>query len=447
MERLMKRVAVIGGGASGMAAAITAAREGAAVTIIEHTSVLGKKLSATGNGRCNFTNQYLTKDCYRGENPAFWEAIIERFSPQDAIDFFAGLGVLAEDKGGYVYPYSNQAAAVTGALITELYALGVQVCFQTEITRIQKRRGRFFLTGTQWVSVQNGTGSEKKDGRAGGRLQQKKETKEFAMECDRIILSCGSKAAPKTGSDGSGYHLAESLGHRIVPVLPALVQLRCQGDFLKEWSGVRCQGRISLYSHKGLLAEDTGELQLTEYGISGIPVFQVSRFGAEMLSKGRQVTARLNFLPRLDEKEVEKLLRKTISCSGRDCPGKWLSGILPGKLIPVILAQAGITGKAMERRVSSSLTEKYIFSLVQALTDFQIPVTATNTFDQAQVCAGGVDTREVTENCQSKLWPGVYVTGELLDVDGICGGYNLHFAWATGIAAGKSAGRAVQNQT
>lgn len=440
----MKQIVVIGGGASGMAAAIAAARKGAAVTILEHTPFLGKKLAATGNGRCNFTNLYLTADCYRGENPSFAEQILNRFSTQDAIDFFAGLGVLSEEKGGYVYPYSNQASTVVDALTLALHALSVQVYYRREVTQIQRKNGKLLLTGTERVPVSGGTaGNVKKKGKSASQGQkqgmQEEMLQKFSMTCDAVILACGSKAAPKTGSDGSGYGLCASLGHRIVPVRPALVQLRCQGSFLKEWTGVRCQGKISLYAGKELLAEDTGELQLTDYGISGIPVFQVSRFGAEALSQGKKVTARLNFLPKLEKAQAEELLRQIQACPERNCPYRWLSGILPQKLVPVILGQAGIPGEKLYQKIDAKAAAAAIPALVQALTAFEVFVVETNSFDQAQVCAGGVDTREVTECCASKCMPGVYIVGELLDVDGICGGYNLHFAWATGIAAGEAA--------
>ncbi len=441
----MKQIVVIGGGASGMAAAIAAARKGAAVTILEHTSFLGKKLAATGNGRCNFTNLYMTADCYRGNNPSFIRQILKEFSPQDAIDFFAGLGVLSEEKGGYVYPYSNQASTIVDALTLELHALSVQVYYRRDVTRIQRKGEKFLLIGTERVPVSGGDKNpDKRKGTKSSYGQKQSRNEEtiqpFSMTCDRVILACGSKAAPKTGSDGSGYALCESLGHHIVPVRPALVQLRCAGGFLKEWAGIRCQGKISLYAGEEKLAEDTGELQLTDYGISGIPVFQVSRFGAEALNQGKQVSARLNFLPKLEKEQTAELLRQIQRYPERNCPYRWLSGILPQKLVPVVLAQAGIPGEKLYRKMEPEDAAHVLPRLVQALTAFAVPVTETNSFEQAQVCAGGVDTREVTEHCGSRCMPGVYIAGELLDVDGICGGYNLHFAWAAGIAAGEEAG-------
>ncbi len=437
----MKQIVVIGGGASGMAAAIAAAKKGAAVTILEHTPILGKKLSATGNGRCNFTNLYMTPDCYRGENPSFIEQVLKGFSPQDAIDFFAGLGVLSEEKGGYVYPYSNQASTIVDAMTLALHALSVQVYYRRKVTGIQRKKGQLVLTGTERIPVPKDTCAGKKKGKNGSQGQkngvQEEVVQPFSMICDGVILACGSRAASKTGSDGSGYSLCQALGHRIVPVNPALVQLRCQGSFLKEWAGVRCQGKISLFAGKRLLAEDMGELQLTDYGISGIPAFQVSRFGAEALHQGKKVTARLNFLPKM--KQVQEWLRGVQSCPERNCPYRWLSGMLPQKMVPVILGQAGIPGEKLYQKMNEKEAAAALPALVQALTAFEISVTDTNSFEQAQVCAGGVDTKEVTEQCASKYMPGVYIIGELLDVDGICGGYNLHFAWATGIAAGEAA--------
>lgn len=447
MEDCMKQIVVIGGGASGMAAAIAAAREGAAVTILEHTASLGKKLSATGNGRCNFTNLNMSADCYRGKNLSFIEEILKKLSPQDALDFFAGLGVLSEEKGGYVYPYSNQASTVVDALTLALHALSVQVYYRREVTQVQRVKNQLVLTGTERIPAGKDSGAGKKKGKNSAQVQKQAAQEEvvqpFSMICDAVILACGSKAAAKTGSDGSGYGLCASLGHHIVPVYPALVQLRGQGSFLKEWAGVRCQGRISLFAEDRMQAEDTGELQLTDYGVSGIPVFQVSRFAAEALQQGKNVTARLNFLPKLEKKQVYTLLEQIQSCPERNSPYRWLSGILPQKIVPVILKQAGIPAEKLYQKMTGKEGAAVLPALVQALTAFEVPVTDTNSFDQAQVCAGGVDTKEVTADCASRCMPGVYIVGELLDVDGICGGYNLHFAWATGIAAGKAAGTSV----
>ena len=442
----MKHVTVIGGGASGLTAAIGAAKEGAAVTILEHTTTIGKKLLATGNGRCNFTNTMMTADCYFGENPPFLAEYLTRFSTQDCLDFFAGLGLYAEDKNGYVYPYSNQAASVAEVLRMAVQAYGIQVRYRVEVTEILCRKNGLVLKGTEEVMEDLPKPEQKKsEQKKKGKAKQVPETgiqKPFSMKCDALILACGSKAAPKTGSDGSGYALAKQLGHRIVPVHPALVQLRSQGAFLKQWAGVRCMGTVSLQIDGQEQAREHGELQLTEHGVSGIPVFQVSRIATKALAEGKQVRARLNFLPELLEEQARTLLLSVSGSPGHDTPYQWLAGLLPAKLIPVLLQAAGLPEKAHDKKGQTGVQKEALLGkLYQQLSAFEIEITGSNGYEQAQVCAGGVDTRELTADFQSRLVPNVYLVGELLDVDGICGGYNLHFAWGSGILAGRAAAK------
>ena len=439
----MNHITVIGGGASGLAAAIAAAREGAAVTILEHTGEIGKKLLATGNGRCNFTNRHMTADCYFSENPPFVAEFLKRFSVQDCLDWFGSLGVYAEEKNGYVYPYSNQAVSVVEALKLAVAAYGIEVRYRVEVTELVVKKEHLVLRGTETLVEAPPTKEAGKSGQKKAKARQALEkgtSVPFSMKCDAVILACGSKAAPKTGSDGSGYTLAKQLGHRIIPIHPALVQLRSQGDFLKGLAGVRCMGTVSLWMDGREQAKERGELQLTEYGISGIPVFQVSRIATKALAQGKAVWAKLNFLPDMPEKEAKQLLGTLLSCPGHDTPMQWLSGLLPAKLIPVVLHRMGITERQWDnvwkgRKGTSALADE----LYRQLSAFALEITGSNAYDQAQVCAGGVDTAELDETFQSKWVPRAYLVGELLDVDGICGGYNLHFAWGSGIAAGRAA--------
>ncbi len=408
-EALGKRVTVVGGGASGLVAAIAAARQGAEVTIIEHKSCVGKKLLSTGNGRCNLTNLSLTKECYHCSQQGFPMKVLNRFGVEDTLAFFGELGLMTKSKNGYVYPNSEQAAAVLDLLNLELERRHIRVLLNCEIEQpLQKVRGRFLA-----------------------------RTSQGNISSDVLILAAGSQAAPVTGSDGSGYQLARNFGHRIFPPLPALVQLRCSGKYFKQLAGVRCEARVALYGKERLLASDTGEVQLTDYGISGIPTFQVSRFASRSLSEGKDVRAVLDFMPAMSRTDVKLFLKHKAELLPDMKCRDFLTGIFHKKLALVLIKLAGIPTEQPAGRVTDTSWEQ----LLNRIKSFEATVTATNSFDQAQVCCGGADTREVVpETLESRLVPGLYLAGELLDVDGCCGGYNLQWAWSTGYLAGMDAG-------
>ncbi len=403
----MRHVAVIGGGAAGMMAAITSAREGARVTILEHKERIGKKILSTGNGRCNFTNTYQTPACYRSDNRDFAWNIIQKFNVEKTISFFKELGIYPKDRNGYLYPYSDQAAAILEVLQIEVAKL--DICVMTEIN----------VLDIQPV-------------KRGIRVTTDKKT----ITADSVILACGSKAAPVTGSDGSGYQLAKLFGHRIVPVLPALVQLRCAEKFYKSISGVRVQGTVEIYADDIFLASDTGEIQLTNYGISGIPVFQVSRYAAKALYKKQSVTAILNFMPDMNKEEFLLFLQERITLCPYKTLDEFFTGVFPKKLCELWIRLSRLP---KEMRVSD-LSGEQLEKLVLLIQHLRTHITETNSFEQAQICCGGVDTTEINpDTLESNYVPGIYFAGELLDVDGICGGYNLQWAWSSGFVAGKEA--------
>ena len=405
----MKTVAVIGGGASGMMAAVTAASEGARVFILEHKDRVGKKLLSTGNGRCNFTNTHQEPLCYRSEDPSFpWE-IIEKFDAQKAISFFLQLGIYSKNRNGYLYPNSDQASAVLDAFRMELERLHVEIRTGADIREILPGKKGFMI-----------------------------RTDHENIRADRVILCTGSRAAPATGSDGSGYDLAKRLGHRLIPVLPALVQLRCEGSFFKAVAGVRANGRVSVCSEGECIATDTGEIQLTDYGISGIPVFQVSRYAAKLLYEKKEVKAVLDFMPDFTEEQTRAFLSARAKTRTEKSADMFLIGLFHKKLSDLWIKLARIP----RERKAGTLTEEEISRLVQLIKRFEVPVKATNSYEQAQVCCGGIDTAEVDpETLESRYVSGLYFAGEILDVDGMCGGYNLQWAWASGHVAGKAAAR------
>ena len=403
----MRKVAIVGGGAAGMLAAISAAQKGAVVTVLEHKERVGKKILSTGNGRCNFTNMVQEPFCYRSENIGFpWE-IIEQFNAQKTIAFFLQLGIYSKNRNGYLYPNSDQASAVLDVLRMEMDRLHVKVLTETECIKIVPKKNKFTIL-----------------------------TNKGTIQAERVILAAGSKAAPSTGSDGSGYALAKALGHRIIPVLPALVQLRCKENFYKSLAGVRVQGRVSLYIDGECMAEDTGEIQLTQYGISGIPVFQVSRYASQGLREKKEVKAVLNFMPDFTETQFTAFLKARIGMRPDKTLEEFFIGLFNKKLCSLWIKLSKIPRETSV----SELSESEINRLIRLIQQFEVCVEQTNSFEQAQICCGGVSTEEVNpKTLESVYIPGLYFAGEILDVDGMCGGYNLQWAWSSGYIAGREA--------
>lgn len=407
-----KKVLIVGAGAAGMTAAIFAAREGADVTLLEHKDRVGKKILSTGNGRCNLSNRIQEPSCYRSGQPDFPLKALERFDLKMTLDYFRDLGVLIRDRDGYLYPYSGQASAVLDALRLGITGESIHTVTECEVNSIDTRNdaiNRFDI-----------------------------KTSKGTFSCDRLIMACGSKAAPVTGSDGSGYRLAKKLGHHIIKPLPALVQLRCQEKFFKQIAGVRADAAISLYSNGKKVSEDKGEVQFTDYGISGIPVFQVSRYASRALDEGCDVRAVLNFYPEVTEDETCLILRKRISHMADRRAEDFFSGWMHKKLAQLFLKQAGIKPELPVHDFS----ERQIVRLGCILCRFEVSISGTNSFEQAQICCGGVDVSEIDAlTMESKKVKGLYFAGEIMDVDGICGGYNLQWAWSSGAVAGQCAGR------
>lgn len=405
----MKHVIVVGGGASGLVAAISAAREGAKVTLIEQKERVGKKILSTGNGRCNLTNNYMDNSCFRGDDLTIVGEILRQFDDSDTCTFFNDLGVVLHDRNGYVYPFSDQASTILDALRMELETRKVNLVLSQCVTQISSSKKGF-------------------------RVQ----TTAQSLEGDAVILATGGKAAKVLGSDGSGYALAKSFGHHLSPVVPALVQLVGKNVSFKSLSGVRCQAKISLLVENRIVARDYGELQLTDYGISGIPTFQVSRFAAKALYEKKEVHAELDFLPQFNPEELHKFLKDRLQVHGSKNAETFLNGLLHKKLITYLLKEAGIDLQVTANKVPS---EKWNL-FVALCKKYRLLIADTKGFDNAQVCAGGVKTTEINpKTMESLMKDNLYLTGELLDIDGICGGYNLQWAWATGYIAGKNASK------
>lgn len=404
-------IGIIGGGAAGMMAAITAARQGAAVTVLEGTARLGKKLLSTGNGKCNLGNRKLDVTEYYCRMPEKLGAFLDQFGTDEVISFFQGLGVVLKEKNGCLYPACEQASTVQDALRYELRELGVQQITDCKISSVERN------SQTGKIQVLGSGGS-------------------FVFDC--VILACGGKAAPKTGSDGSGFELARQLGHSVTPLVPALVQLRCREDYLKSVAGVRAEAQISVFSGPDCIAVERGELQLADYGLSGIPVFQVSRQVNYILSAQKEVEIQVDFLPDYSPEAYEQLRisRNLLLQDGRTVE-EYFTGMLHKKLMMLFIKLAGLKPGDGIREADPELVKK-VYGLCR---QWRLHVIGSHSYDNAQVCAGGVPLDEVTDQLESTKTPGVYFAGEILDVDGRCGGYNLHWAWCSGYLAAMAASR------
>ena len=411
----MVRVGIVGAGASGLMAAITAAGQGAEVCIYENKDKAGKKILATGNGRCNFTNKNQDPSFYRSDNKNFPVKVLNKFDYKNVIEFFYDLGICTNDRNGYIYPKSDQASAVLDVLLMEAKRFGVKILTECKIKEIRKRKKEFKLVN------ENGD----------------------VFKADKVILCAGSKASPVTGSDGSGYDLAKAFGHSLIPVLPSLVQLRCKEKFYKKVSGVRVNGKVTLLVNNKPLASDTGEIQLTNYGISGIPVFQISRYASIGLYKKKEVKAEINFMPELSKEELQSFIKERINKRPCKTLDEFFTGLFNKKLSQLFVSILNIN----ETVTVNKLNDNDILRMVKLISSFTTTVTETNSFEQAQVCCGGINTKEIDENTlESLIVKGLYFAGEIMDVDGICGGYNLQWAWSSGYVAGMEASKKGENQ-
>lgn len=399
-------VVIIGGGASGMMAAIHAAKRGRKVAIIEQKERLGKKILATGNGKCNYTNLYQDIECYRGSNPKFAMDVVSQFDQQKTIAFFQSIGVYPKVRNGYVYPYSEQAVSVADVLSMECKYQGVDVFLSEKVVKVKKQQALFVINS---------------------------ESNQY--QSTNVILATGGCAAPKQGSDGSGFAIAKTLGHHIVTPFPALVQLKTVEKYGKMVSGVRCEAKGRLASMSQDIVWEQGEFLFTDYGISGIPILQMSRYAVELVEKNEKVSLYLDFFPTLSKQELFDILKERMEHNDQRTVEESLIGFIHNKLAYLMIREA----KLSPEQTCRYMKEKDILRLTELLKNFSLTINGSNGFDQAQVSAGGVKLSEVNpKTLESKLISGLYFTGELLDVDGTCGGYNLQWAWSSGVLAGNS---------
>lgn len=410
MDTGTKHVIIVGGGAAGMMAAISAKKQGANVTILERNPRVGKKILATGNGRCNFTNINTDFSYYHGSNPKFVMSALSQFNADDAINLFEELGIAHKvEEFGKVYPMSDQASSVLDVLLYELQEKGVNIVCDAYVDKIIKNNSIFT------VKLDNGA----------------------IFKGDSVIIATGGKAAPFTGSDGNGLELAKAFGHTVVNVFPGLVQLMLEGKFFKQIDGVKIVASAEILYNNKSLAKDRGDILFTNYGVSGPPILQMSRKAGELLRENKEVTLKITIVDTLTREDLSSVLLKRF----KDRPKKTIEfslvGLINKRLIPVVLKEAGITDLKIS---ASDISNKQLDMIVNILTDWRFKITATKGWQSAQVTAGGVNTKEICQNTmQSKKVDGLFFAGEVMDIDGQCGGFNLQWAWSSGYVAGKSA--------
>lgn len=427
MKRYEYDCVIVGGGAAGMTAAAAAAERGANTAVIEHTRRLGSKLLKTGNGKCNFTNLEMSGKCYQNDDTEFVMNVINKFDENSVIDFFKKLGVYPKSKNGYIYPHSETAASLQDALRMELDRLDVRVFLRSEIIGITKTNNEKFIIDAIM--------SEEPSDDAGNKNKDLIKSK-IQICCGKLIIAAGSCAAPATGSDGSGYRLAESFGHKIIKPLPALVQLVSSFAYCRAMSGVRSTGKIKLYIESEEVCSDTGEIQYTDYGISGIPVFQVSRYAVRGVDSGKSVKAVIDMLPDIPQEELENDIDIRILREPSKSVEQFFAGIINKKLVYGAAKSMGIDINMHIGQLGGKRTKK----LVRFLKNFEFEITGFKGFENCQVCQGGVALSQLdSDTMQSRLCGGLYFAGEIADVDGKCGGYNLQWAWSSGITAGRAA--------
>ncbi len=403
------RVAIIGGGAAGLMAAIVAARNGADVCIYEKLNRVGKKILATGNGRCNYTNINTSIRDYHGKNLSFIENTINSFNVEKTLDFFEDIGIYPHiEENGKVYPYSLQASSVLDNLRYEVNKYKIKEIVECNVKSLRKNKGQFDIITDGGI-----------------------------FNSDKVIICTGGRAGSQYGCTGDGYKLAEMFGHKIINQFPALIQLKLNANYLKKISGVKFDGVVSSFTDIVNIREEEGEILFTDYGISGPPILQISRETIKYLYDKQKVYISIDMFPNFDKKILYDLLSERFIKLKNKTIEESFNGLINKKLIPVILSLA--LNEYKEEKCTK-LNKKDIYSIVNILKEWKIEVIGHNDWKQAQTTAGGVSVDDIdAKTLESKKEPGLYFAGEVLDVDGDCGGFNLQWAWSSGYITGYNA--------
>lgn len=391
------KIVVIGAGASGIIASLVSSTNNE-VVLLDRNDKVGKKILLTGNGRCNYWNSDINIDKYNTDSKENLVKILE--CKEKVLTYLEELGIYPKIKNGYYYPNSNQASSVQ-EIFSKAVEKNVNVVYNCKVEDIVVENGHFIIKSN---------------------LDD--------ITCDKVIVACGSKSSPKTGTDGNIFSILDKY-HTVNEVLPSLVPLKVNANFLKDWNNQRVDGKVSLYINNNFIKEEIGEIQLTDYGISGIPTFNISGLASKGLNNNKKVEVKINFLPEVDVKELiesrnNKLLNHTIE--------ELLESVLPYQLVFTLLKISNINRDDSWNNLSSDKKDK----LISNISNLTLDITGALDFDRSQVSTGGVSLTEINPNTMESLKvPGMYLVGEVLDVDGICGGFNLAFAFVTGYIAGR----------
>lgn len=393
-------IVIIGGGVSGIVSAIKSFNGRNRITILERNDKCLKKLLLTGNGRCNYFNDDTSISNYHSMREDLLDKVINSDNMSRVLDFYNELGIIPKIKNGYYYPFSNQASTVRDALLFEVMKLGISIKYNYLVEKIECSNNKFIINDS--------------------------------IVCDKVIIATGSCSYPKTGSDGMGYDFLRKFGHNIIKPLPALVQLNSDFKYCRELSGIRSDVILSLYEDDEFISSSVGEVQLTDYGISGICTFNLSHFVTRGLDVGKKEVIKVNFLPFIKDNYMEWFNTYSNKHNDKNIY-MLLCNILNYKLVKVILKVCSIDNETYYNELDYNSRSL----LIDNLTNFKFNIVSTKDFNFSQVCNGGVSLDEVNlSTFESLIVDGLYITGEVLDINGNCGGYNLICAVISGILVG-----------
>jgi len=409
--KLNKKIAIIGAGASGVLCSIVLSRAKFDVTVFEKNSKIGRKILATGNGKCNISNENISQNNYYTTNPDLLNHALKQFGYKEFKAFFENLGMeIMSKENGRVYPFTQQSSTVSNILEYEAKFLGVKFILNTCIEDISYQNNKFRLNNND-------------------------------LYFDKIIIASGSAAMPKLGSSDIGYKFAQNFGHSIIEPFASLVQLISDNHNIKQLHGLKIDAKATLEINKEHIMSVTADVLFTNYGLSGNAIIDISREAAYALTMNMQVDVVIDIFPNIKKDTLINILLKRVKNSHNKDKYFWLEGLINKKLIPFLIDNCAIK---KDITFASQLNKKDIMSLVYFMKNIKINITGTKGFETSEVSAGGINTFEIdTKSMQSKLQKGLYFIGEVVDVDGQCGGYNLHWAWASGYVCAKN----IQNET
>jgi len=407
----MKKIAIIGAGASGLIASIMASKKSTSVVVFEKNSKIGKKILATGNGRCNITNRDIDISNFYGLNPNFAKTALNEFDFKKCEEFFNAIGIeFKEGERGRLYPMSLQSSSVVDLLVYEAKRVGVEFRLSSEVKKISSRENGFLI-----------------------------KTESKSEYFSKILIASGGLASPSLGSSDSGYEFAKAYSHTIVEPFASLVQLISNAPFLKRISGVKVNASVKVLIDKREIDSTSGDLLFTNYGLSGSAILDISRAVSLGLKQRKSIEIVLDLLPEFSKDRLLSLFQKRVKFANDKSVEFWLEGLVNKKLTPIITKEASLRGNI---KSAKELNRKDLLKIIYAIKSMRFNIIDTKGFKTAEVTAGGVDTEDINpQTMESKLKRGLYFSGEVVDIDGDCGGYNLQWAWASGFIAGREMSR------